>query len=81
MTGVVARVSPGMQVGISISRHGCEYGCRIQFNEHCDDLPAEFVFRHVCKLGFTALLVSRRRTGVSGNCSWLSKMHSRPRTV
>src|SRR5690348_10202243 len=23
----------------------------IQFNDHCDDLPADIVFRHACKLG------------------------------
>ena len=29
-------------------------GAGIQFNEHCDDLPAEVVFRHACKLGSRA---------------------------
>jgi bifunctional non-homologous end joining protein LigD len=27
----------------------------IQFNDHCDDLPVDVVFRHACKLGFKAL--------------------------
>ena len=31
----------------------------IQFNEHCDDLPADFVFRHACKLGFEGIVSKR----------------------
>ena len=31
----------------------------IQFNDHCDDLPAEVVFRHACKLGFEGILSKR----------------------
>jgi ATP-dependent DNA ligase len=31
----------------------------IQFNEHCDDLPADVVFRHACKLGFEGIVSKR----------------------
>jgi bifunctional non-homologous end joining protein LigD len=31
----------------------------IQFNDHCDDLPAEVVFRHACKLGFEGIVSKR----------------------
>jgi len=34
-------------------------GAGIQFNEHCDDLPAEVVFRHACKLGFEGIVSKR----------------------
>jgi bifunctional non-homologous end joining protein LigD len=31
----------------------------IRFNEHCDDLPADVVFRHACKLGFEGIVSKR----------------------
>ena len=31
----------------------------IQFNDHCDDLPAAVVFRHACKLGFEGIVSKR----------------------
>jgi bifunctional non-homologous end joining protein LigD len=31
----------------------------IQFNDHCDDLPAHIVFRHACKLGFEGIVSKR----------------------
>jgi bifunctional non-homologous end joining protein LigD len=31
----------------------------IQFNDHCDDLPADIVFRHACKLGFEGIVSKR----------------------
>ena len=31
----------------------------IQLNEHCDDLPVDVVFRHVCKLGFEGIVSKR----------------------
>jgi bifunctional non-homologous end joining protein LigD len=31
----------------------------IHFNEHCDDLPADVVFRHACKLGFEGIVSKR----------------------
>jgi hypothetical protein len=31
----------------------------IQLNEHCDDLPADVVFRHACKLGFEGIVSKR----------------------
>jgi bifunctional non-homologous end joining protein LigD len=31
----------------------------IRFNEHCDDLPADIVFRHACKLGFEGIVSKR----------------------
>jgi bifunctional non-homologous end joining protein LigD len=31
----------------------------IQFSEHCDDLPADVVFRHACKLGFEGIVSKR----------------------
>jgi bifunctional non-homologous end joining protein LigD len=34
-------------------------GVGIQFNEHCDDLPADVVFRHACKLGFEGIVSKR----------------------
>ena len=34
-------------------------GAGIQFNDHCDDLPADVVFRHACKLGFEGILSKR----------------------
>jgi bifunctional non-homologous end joining protein LigD len=34
-------------------------GAGIQFNDHCDDLPAEVVFRHACKLGFEGIVSKR----------------------
>jgi len=34
-------------------------GVGIQLNDHCDDRPADIVFRHACKLGFEGI-VSRR---------------------
>ncbi len=34
-------------------------GAGIQFNEHCDDLPAAVVFRHACKLGFEGIVSKR----------------------
>ena len=34
-------------------------GAGIQFNEHCDDLPADIVFRHACKLGFEGIVSKR----------------------
>jgi bifunctional non-homologous end joining protein LigD len=34
-------------------------GVGIQFNEHCDDLPAHVVFRHACKLGFEGIVSKR----------------------
>jgi bifunctional non-homologous end joining protein LigD len=34
-------------------------GTGIQFNEHCDDLPADVVFRHACKLGFEGIVSKR----------------------
>jgi bifunctional non-homologous end joining protein LigD len=34
-------------------------GAGIQFNDHCDDLPAEIVFRHACKLGFEGIVSKR----------------------
>ena len=44
----------------------------IQFNEHCDDLPAEIVFRHACKLGFESIVSKRLgspyRSGRSRDC-------------
>ena len=34
-------------------------GAGIQFNEHCDDLPADVVFQHACKLGFEGIVSKR----------------------
>jgi bifunctional non-homologous end joining protein LigD len=34
-------------------------GTGIQLNEHCDDLPADIVFRHACKLGFEGIVSKR----------------------
>ena len=34
-------------------------GVGIQFNDHCDDLPADVVFRHACKLGFEGIVSKR----------------------
>jgi hypothetical protein len=34
-------------------------GAGIQFNEHCDDLPADAVFRHACRLGFEGIVSKR----------------------
>jgi bifunctional non-homologous end joining protein LigD len=31
----------------------------IHFNDHCDDLPADVVFRHACKLGFEGIVTKR----------------------
>jgi bifunctional non-homologous end joining protein LigD len=31
----------------------------IHFNDHCDDLPADIVFRHACKLGFEGIVSKR----------------------
>jgi ATP-dependent DNA ligase len=31
----------------------------IQFNDHCDDLPVNVVFRHACKLGFEGIVSKR----------------------
>ena len=31
----------------------------IQFNDHCDDLPADVVFRHACNLGFEGIVSKR----------------------
>src|SRR5215831_12885287 len=31
----------------------------IRFNEFCDDLPADVVFRHACKLGFEGIVSKR----------------------
>jgi hypothetical protein len=31
----------------------------LQFNDHCDDLPADVVFRHACKLGFEGIVSKR----------------------
>ena len=31
----------------------------IQFNDHCNDLPADIVFRHACKLGFEGIVSKR----------------------
>jgi bifunctional non-homologous end joining protein LigD len=31
----------------------------IQFNDHCDDLPVDVVFRHACKLGFEGIVSKR----------------------
>jgi bifunctional non-homologous end joining protein LigD len=48
-------------------------GAGIQLNEHCDDLPADVVFRHACRLGFEGIvskrLGSRYRSGRSPD--WL----------
>jgi bifunctional non-homologous end joining protein LigD len=41
----------------------------IQFNDHCDDLPADVVFRHACKLGFEGIVSKRLGSPyVSGRC-------------
>jgi len=34
-------------------------GAGIQFNEHCDDLPADVLFRHACKLGYEGIVSNR----------------------
>ena len=34
-------------------------GAGIQLNDHCDDLPADIVFRHACKLGFEGIVSKR----------------------
>jgi bifunctional non-homologous end joining protein LigD len=34
-------------------------GPGLRFNEHCDDLPADLVFRHACKLGFEGIVSKR----------------------
>jgi ATP-dependent DNA ligase len=34
-------------------------GAGIWFNKHCDDLPADVVFRHACKLGFEGIVSKR----------------------
>ena len=34
-------------------------GTGIRFNDHCDDLPADIVFRHACKLGFEGIVSKR----------------------
>ena len=34
-------------------------GAGIRFNDHCDDLPADVVFRHACKLGFEGIVSKR----------------------
>jgi ATP-dependent DNA ligase len=45
----------------------------IQFNEHCDDLPADVVFRHACKLGFEGIVSKRLGSGYRSGRSpdWL----------
>jgi hypothetical protein len=46
----------------------------IQFNEHCDDLPADVVFRHACKLGFEVVSRVFRTFGwLSGARPWLTR--------
>ena len=41
----------------------------IQFNEHCDDLPVDVVFRHACKLGFEGIVSKRLGSPYrSGRC-------------
>jgi bifunctional non-homologous end joining protein LigD len=48
-------------------------GPGLRLNDHCDDLPADIVFRHACKLGFEGIvskrLGSRYRSGRSRD--WL----------
>jgi bifunctional non-homologous end joining protein LigD len=34
-------------------------GPGLRLNEHCDDLPADIVFRHACKLGFEGIVSKR----------------------
>ena len=34
-------------------------GAGIRFNDHCDDLPVDVVFRHACKLGFEGIVSNR----------------------
>ena len=34
-------------------------GLGIQFNDHCEDLPMDIVFRHACKLGFEGIVSKR----------------------
>ena len=34
-------------------------GAGIRFNDHCDDLPVDVVFRHACKLGFEGIVSKR----------------------
>jgi bifunctional non-homologous end joining protein LigD len=34
-------------------------GAGIQFDEHCDDLAGDVVFRHACKLGFEGIMSKR----------------------
>jgi bifunctional non-homologous end joining protein LigD len=34
-------------------------GPGLRHNEHCDDLPADTVFRHACKLGFEGIVSKR----------------------
>jgi ATP-dependent DNA ligase len=38
---------------------GNKAGAGIQFNDHCDDLPADIVFQHACKLGFEGIVSKR----------------------
>jgi hypothetical protein len=38
---------------------GAKARAGIQFNDHCDDLPADVVFRHACKLGFEGIVSKR----------------------
>ena len=39
---------------------GAKARAGIQFNDHCDDLPADVVFRHACKLGFEGIVSKAR---------------------
>jgi bifunctional non-homologous end joining protein LigD len=49
----------------------------IQFNDHCDDLPAAVVFRHACKLGFEGIVSKRLGSPYrSGRSSATSVCHS-----
>ena len=34
-------------------------GPGVRLNEYCDDLPADIVFRHACKLGFEGIVSKR----------------------
>jgi bifunctional non-homologous end joining protein LigD len=52
----------------------------LRFNDHCEDLPSDIVFRHACKLGFEGIVSKRLgspyRSGRSRD--WL-KMKTRAR--
>ena len=40
----------------------------LRFNDHCDDLPADVLFHHACKLGFEGIV--SKRLGSHNRSGW-----------